>query len=197
MNIANKLTLLRIFMIPVFLIFLLPNEIPFLSAWVEAGGDVMHVVFSWIALAVFVIASVTDFFDGYIARKHNMISNFGKFMDPLADKLLVCSALIGLMSLDKLNIWFVLIVIARDFIISGFRLVAAERGVVIAAAMSGKIKTALQMILIGCLIPVINIPFYAIFVLIFEIIVLILTIYSLLEYIIKNRTVLSDVTSKK
>ena len=197
MNIANKLTLLRIFMIPVFLIFLLPNEIPFLSAWVEAGGDVMHVVFSWIALAVFVIASVTDFFDGYIARKHNMISNFGKFMDPLADKLLVCSALIGLMSLDKLNIWFVLIVLARDFIISGFRLVAAERGVVIAAAMSGKIKTALQMILIGCLIPVINIPFYAIFVLIFEIIVLILTIYSLLEYIIKNRTVLSDVTSKK
>ena len=197
MNIANKLTLLRIFMIPVFLVFLLPNEIPFLSAWVEAGGDVMHVVFSWIALAVFVIASVTDFFDGYIARKHNMISNFGKFMDPLADKLLVCSALIGLMSLDKLNIWFVLIVIARDFIISGFRLVAAERGVVIAAAMSGKIKTALQMILIGCLIPVINIPFYAIFVLIFEIIVLILTIYSLLEYIIKNRTVLSDVTSKK
>lgn len=197
MNIANKLTLLRIIMIPVFLVFLIPNEIPGLAEWVNSAGESVPVLFSWIALGIFVLASFTDFLDGFIARKYNMISNFGKFMDPLADKLLVCSALIGLMSLQKLNIWFVLIIIARDFIISGFRLVAAERGVVIAAGMSGKIKTALQMILIGCLIPTIYIPFYSIFLLILEIIVLILTIFSLFEYIIKNRTVLSDVTTKK
>lgn len=197
MNIANKLTLLRIIMIPVFLVFLIPNEIPGLAEWVNSAGESVQVLFSWIALGIFVLASFTDFLDGFIARKYNMISNFGKFMDPLADKLLVCSALIGLMSLQKLNIWFVLIIIARDFIISGFRLVAAERGVVIAAGMSGKIKTALQMILIGCLIPTIHIPFYSIFLLILEIIVLILTIFSLFEYIIKNRTVLSDVTTKK
>ncbi len=197
MNIANKLTLLRIIMIPVFLVFLIPNEIPGLVEWVNSAGESVPVLFSWIALGIFVLASFTDFLDGFIARKYNMISNFGKFMDPLADKLLVCSALIGLMSLQKLNIWFVLIIIARDFIISGFRLVAAERGVVIAAGMSGKIKTALQMILIGCLIPTIHIPFYSIFLLVLEIIVLILTIFSLFEYIIKNRTVLSDVTTKK
>lgn len=197
MNIANKLTLLRIIMIPVFLVFLIPNEIPGLAEWINSAGESVQVLFSWIALGIFVLASFTDFLDGFIARKYNMISNFGKFMDPLADKLLVCSALIGLMSLQKLNIWFVLIIIARDFIISGFRLVAAERGVVIAAGMSGKIKTALQMILIGCLIPTIHIPFYSIFLLILEIIVLILTIFSLFEYIIKNRTVLSDVTTKK
>lgn len=197
MNIANKLTLLRIIMIPVFLVFLIPNEIPGLAEWINSAGESVQVLFSWIALGIFVLASFTDFLDGFIARKYNMISNFGKFMDPLADKLLVCSALIGLMSLQKLNIWFVLIIIARDFIISGFRLVAAERGVVIAAGMSGKIKTALQMILIGCLIPTIHIPFYSIFLLVLEIIVLILTIFSLFEYIIKNRTVLSDVTTKK
>ncbi len=197
MNIANKLTLLRIIMIPMFLVFLIPNEIPGLAEWINSAGESVQVLFSWIALGIFVLASFTDFLDGFIARKYNMISNFGKFMDPLADKLLVCSALIGLMSLQKLNIWFVLIIIARDFIISGFRLVAAERGVVIAAGMSGKIKTALQMILIGCLIPTIHIPFYSIFLLVLEIIVLILTIFSLFEYIIKNRTVLSDVTTKK
>lgn len=197
MNIANKLTLLRIIMIPVFLVFFIPNEIPGLAEWINSAGESVQVLFSWIALGIFVLASFTDFLDGFIARKYNMISNFGKFMDPLADKLLVCSALIGLMSLQKLNIWFVLIIIARDFIISGFRLVAAERGVVIAAGMSGKIKTALQMILIGCLIPTIHIPFYSIFLLVLEIIVLILTIFSLFEYIIKNRTVLSDVTTKK
>lgn len=197
MNIANKLTLLRIILIPVFLVFFIPNEIPGLAEWVNSAGESVQVLFSWIALGIFVLASFTDFLDGFIARKYNMISNFGKFMDPLADKLLVCSALIGLMSLQKLNIWFVLIIIARDFIISGFRLVAAERGVVIAAGMSGKIKTALQMILIGCLIPTIHIPFYSIFLLVLEIIVLILTIFSLFEYIIKNRTVLSDVTTKK
>ena len=197
MNIANKLTLLRIILIPVFLVFFIPNEIPGLAEWVNSAGESVQVLFSWIALGIFVLASFTDFLDGFIARKYNMISNFGKFMDPLADKLLVCSALIGLMSLQKLNIWFVLIIIARDFIISGFRLVAAERGVVIAAGMSGKIKTALQMILIGFLIPTIHIPFYSIFLLVLEIIVLILTIFSLFEYIIKNRTVLSDVTTKK
>ncbi len=197
MNIANKLTLLRILMIPVFLVFLIPNEIPFLSVWVHSAGEGMTVLFSWIALFIFVLASVTDFLDGFIARKYNMISNFGKFMDPLADKLLVCTALIGLMSLAKLNIWFVLVVIARDFIISGFRLVAAERGVVIAAGMSGKIKTTMQMILIGCLIPVIKIPYFNVLLIVMEIIVLFLTIYSLLECILKNKDVLKDVSEQK
>lgn len=192
MNIANKLTLLRIIMIPFFLVFLIPCAIPVLSTWVAEEGNHMISVFSWIALSIFVIASVTDFLDGFIARKYNMISNFGKFMDPLADKLLVCSALIGLLYLDKLNIWFVLIVIARDFIISGFRLVAAERGLVIAASMSGKIKTTMQMIMIGCLIPAISFPFYDIFIIILEIIVLFLTVFSLLECMIKNKDVLSE-----
>lgn len=197
MNIANKLTLSRIFLIPVFLVFLIPNRIPFLADWVEKSGITVWAIFSWVAFGIFVIASVTDFLDGYIARKYNLISNFGKFMDPLADKLLVCSALIGLLSLEKLNIWFVLVIIARDFIISGFRLVAAERGIVIAADMSGKIKTTMQMILIGCLIPVIEIPYFNIFILILEIIVLILTLYSLFECMIKNKEVLSDVKSAK
>lgn len=151
MNIANKITLFRIFIIPIFLFFLIPGEVPGLDVlFVKFPGD-FKCIFSWIALGIFILASITDFLDGYIARKYNMISNFGKFMDPLADKLLVCSALIGLLVLSKLNIWFVLIVIARDFIISGFRLVASEQGIVIAAGMSGKIKTTLQMVLICCL----------------------------------------------
>ncbi len=197
MNIANRLTILRIIMIPFFLVFLIPNAIPFLSTWVAGYGEYMNTVFSWIALAIFVIASVTDFLDGFIARKYDMISNFGKFMDPLADKLLVCSALIGLLFLGKLNIWFVLIVIARDFIISGFRLIAAERGLVIAASMSGKIKTTMQMILIGCLIPTISLPFYDIFIIILVTIVLFLTLFSLFECMIKNKAVLSEKKESK
>ena len=102
----------------------------------------------WIAVAIFVIASLTDMLDGQIARKYNLITNFGKFMDPLADKLLVCSAMIALIELDRIPAWVVIIIIAREFIISGFRLVASDNGVVIAAGWWGKVKTVVQMIMI-------------------------------------------------
>lgn len=127
MNLPNRLTLFRVFLVPFFIFFLLQeNKI--------------------LSLLIFVIASLTDFFDGYLARKNNLVTNFGKFMDPLADKLLVCSALICLSYMNKINIYVTLIIIAREFIISGIRLVAAEQQNVIAASYWGKFKTATQMI---------------------------------------------------
>ena len=136
------------------------------------------------------MASLTDFLDGYIARKKNLVTDFGKFADPLADKLLVCSALICLLSLGKISVYIVLIIIARDFIISGFRLVAAGKGIVIAADWSGKIKTALQMVMILFIIA--DIPFFAIFTLVLEIVVVALTVISLVECLIKNSKVLKE-----
>lgn len=138
MNTPNKLTIARMILVPFFVLFTL-------TGW---GGDVNR----YICLAIFVIASVTDWFDGHLARKNNLVTNFGKFMDPLADKLLVCSALICMIELDRLPAWIVIIVIAREFIISGFRLIAAENGVVIAANYWGKFKTASQMVMIILLI---------------------------------------------
>ena len=138
----------------------------------------------------FVVASVTDWFDGYLARKNNLVTNFGKFMDPLADKLLVCSAMICMIDLKRLSAWFVIIIIAREFIISGFRLIAAENGIVIAANYWGKFKTASQMIMIILLI----LHFDGIFVILEQIFIwlsLALTIISLITYIWQNRTVLS------
>lgn len=135
-------------------------------------------------------ASVTDWFDGYLARKNNLVTNFGKFMDPLADKLLVCSAMICMIDLKRLSAWFVIIIIAREFIISGFRLIAAENGIVIAANYWGKFKTASQMIMIILLI----LHFDGIFVILEQIFIwlsLALTIISLITYIWQNRTVLS------
>lgn len=126
MNLPNKLTLSRVVMVPFFVAFLLLA--PKFSS------------FKWIALAIFIIASLTDLLDGKIARKYNLITNFGKFMDPLADKLLVCSALIGLSSLNVIPAWITIVIIAREFIISGFRLIAAEKGIVIAASMWGSGK---------------------------------------------------------
>ena len=134
MNLPNKLTILRIIMIPFFVFFLLSG----------VGGSASK----WIALVIFAAASITDTLDGYIARRDNLITDFGKFMDPLADKLLVCSALICFVELDKLPAWMVIIIIAREFIISGFRLIAAENGIVIAANYWGKFKTVSQMIMI-------------------------------------------------
>ena len=134
MNTPNKLTVGRMIMVP-FLVFFL------LTGW---GGEANR----YISLAIFVIASVTDWFDGYLARKHHLVTNFGKFMDPLADKLLVCSAMICLIELERLPAWIVIIIIAREFIISGFRLIAAENGIVIAANYWGKFKTVSQMIMI-------------------------------------------------
>ena len=124
--------------------------VPFLVVFLLTGwgGDTNR----YISLALFVVASVTDWFDGYLARKNNLVTNFGKFMDPLADKLLVCSAMICMIELNRLPAWFVIIIIGREFIISGFRLIAAENGIVIAANYWGKFKTASQMIMIILLI---------------------------------------------
>ena len=137
MNLPNKLTVLRVIMVPFFVVFML----------YPLAGDASK----YVALTLFCIASFTDFLDGFIARKYNLVTNFGKFMDPLADKLLVCSALICLSSMGKLAAWITLIIIAREFIISGFRLVASDNGIVIAASYWGKFKTVSHMAMIICL----------------------------------------------
>lgn len=176
MNTPNKLTIARMIIVPFLVIFLL-------NGW---GGEANR----YISLTLFVVASVTDWFDGYLARKNNLVTNFGKFMDPLADKLLVCSAMICMIDLKRLPAWFVIIIIAREFIISGFRLIAAENGIVIAANYWGKFKTASQMIMIILLI----LHFDGIFVILEQIFIwlsLALTIISLITYIWQNRTVLS------
>ena len=182
MNLPNKLTILRTIMIPVFLIFL---YIPGLGM----TGDVL-------AAAIFVLASFTDLLDGKIARKYNLVTNFGKFMDPLADKLLVCSALIALVDLDRIPAWVVIIIIAREFIISGFRLVASDNGIVIAASYWGKFKTTFQMIMIILLILNIDYPYSNIVNMVIMYIALALTIISLLDYIIKNYKVFIDGSNK-
>ena len=138
MNLPNKLTVLRILMVPFFVFFMLT----------DVGGAANK----WIALALFCVASLTDLLDGKIARKYNLVTNFGKFMDPLADKLLVCSAMICMIETKKLAAWFVIVIIAREFIISGFRLVASDNGIVIAASYWGKFKTVSQMAMIIVLI---------------------------------------------
>ena len=176
MNTPNKLTVARMILVPFLVVFLL-------TGW---GGEANR----WICLAIFVAASVTDWFDGHLARKYNLITNFGKFMDPLADKLLVCSAMICMIEVDKLPAWVVIIIIGREFIISGFRLIAAENGIVIAANYWGKFKTVSQMIMIILLI----LHFDGIFVILEQIFIwlsLALTIISLITYIWQNRTVLS------
>lgn len=182
MNLPNKLTILRTIMIPVFLIFL---YIPGLGM----TGDVL-------AAAIFVLASFTDLLDGKIARKYNLVTNFAKFMDPLADKLLVCSALIALVDLNRIPAWVVIIIIAREFIISGFRLIASDNGVVIAASYWGKFKTTFQMIMIILLILNIDYPYSNIINMVIMYIALALTIISLLDYIIKNYKVFIDGSNK-
>ncbi|MEE1304593.1 MAG: CDP-diacylglycerol--glycerol-3-phosphate 3-phosphatidyltransferase [Agathobacter sp.] len=185
MNLPNKLTLFRVILIPFFVFFLLFPQF-------EGYGN-------YIAVGIFVVASLTDLFDGKIARKYNLVTNFGKFMDPLADKLLVCTALICLVdlgaqgkSLVALPTWVVIIIIAREFIISGFRLVASDNGVVIAASYWGKFKTVSQMSMVIVLLLNINhVVFYWISVALI-VISTALTIISLLDYIIKNKSVLSE-----
>ena len=162
--------------------------VPFLVVFLLTGwgGDANR----YISLALFVVASVTDWFDGYLARKNNLVTNFGKFMDPLADKLLVCSPMICMIELNRLPAWFVIIIIGREFIISGFRLIAAENGIVIAANYWGKFKTASQMIMIILLI----LHFDGIFVTLEQLFIwlsLALTIISLITYIWQNKSVLS------
>ena len=142
------------------------------------------------ALTIFIIASITDFLDGYIARKNHLVTNFGKFMDPLADKLLVSAAMICLVSMDRLPAWMVIIIISREFAISGFRLIAADNGIVIAASWWGKFKTVSQMIMIILLIANLG-GVFTVLENVFMWIALILTVVSLADYIWKNKKVLS------
>ena len=176
MNLPNKLTILRMIMIVPFVVFML----------VPIGGAAGK----WIALALFVIASLTDLLDGKIARKYNLVTTFGKFMDPLADKLLVCSALICLVELGRIPAWIVIIIISREFIISGFRLVASDKGVVIAASWWGKFKTTFQMVMIVLMIA--DIAALSIVTQIVMWIALILTVVSLGDYLVKNKDVMKD-----
>ena len=165
MNLPNKLTILRVILIPFFVVFML--------------------------LVIFCVASLTDMLDGKIARKYNLVTNFGKFMDPLADKLLVCTALICLTSMNRLNVIVVLVIIAREFIISGFRLVASDNGIVIAASYWGKFKTVSQMALIIVLIMDLG-GVWNVVGTVLTWVALLLTVVSLIDYIAKNKQVLTQ-----
>ena len=177
MNLPNKLTVLRVILIPFFVAFLL--------------FDITGAADKWIALAIFFIASLTDMLDGKIARKYHLVTNFGKFMDPLADKLLVCTAFVCLTTMGRLNVLVVLVIIAREFIISGFRLVASDNGIVIAASYWGKFKTVSHMALIILLIMDIG-GVFDIVELVLTWVALLLTIVSLVDYIAKNKQVLTQ-----
>jgi len=177
MNLPNRLTMLRMLMIPVFVVVLLSHLIA-------------PPINRYIAVLIFMAASFTDYLDGHIARKYNLVTNFGKFMDPLADKLLVASALISMVSLKQIPAWIVIIIISREFIITGFRTIALEAKVVIAASWWGKTKTVSQMLMIiivlsgvggygGALLGKILIYVSAIF-----------TVISGVDYIVKNKEVL-------
>ena len=177
MNLPNKLTILRVIIIPFFVVFML--------------FDITGAADKWIALVIFCVASLTDMLDGKIARKYNLVTNFGKFMDPLADKLLVCTALICLTSMNRLNVIVVLVIIAREFIISGFRLVASDNGIVIAASYWGKFKTVSQMALIIVLIMDLG-GVWNVVGTVLTWVALLLTIVSLIDYIAKNKQVLTQ-----
>ena len=172
MNLPNKLTIFRVILV-----------IPFVALMLN-GYDL------W-AVAVFIIASLTDLLDGKIARKYNLITDFGKFMDPLADKLLVCAAMICLVEMGRLPAWMVIVIISREFIISGFRLVASDNGVVIAASYWGKFKTTFQMLMIIVLILNLGGVFDMIG-LVLTWIALILTVVSPIDYLVKNKQVILE-----
>ena len=178
MNLPNKLTIFRVILIPFFVVFLLL--------------DPSNQTYRYIADAIFIIASLTDMLDGKIARKYNLVTNFGKFMDPLADKLLVSAAMICLIATGQLADWIVIVIISREFIISGFRLIASDNGIVIAASYWGKFKTVFQMLMIIVLIANIQMPFFTVLGTILIYVALVLTIVSLIDYIIKNKDVLKE-----
>lgn len=178
MNLPNKLTVMRVILIPFFVAALLYDN---------GSSQTMRVV----ANVIFIVASLTDLFDGKIARKYNLVTNFGKFMDPLADKLLVCSALICLIQLGQLPAWVVIIIISREFIISGFRLVASDNGIVIAASYWGKFKTTFQMLMVIFLIMDLGGVFATVETILIYV-SLALTVISLVDYIAKNKQVLTQ-----
>ena len=177
MNLPNKLTILRVILIPFFVVFML--------------FDITGAADKWIALVIFCVASLTDMLDGKIASTDNLVTNFGKFMDPRADKLLVCTARICLTSLNRLNVIVVLVIIAREFIISGFRLVASDNGIVIAASYWGKFKTVSQMALIIVLIMDLG-GVWNVVGTVLTWVALLLTVVSLIDYIAKNKQVLTQ-----
>lgn len=179
MNLPNKITMLRVIMIPFFAFFMLTDV-------VENS--------KYIAVAIFIIASLTDTLDGFIARKYNLVSNFGKFMDPLADKLLVSTALICFVSIpgNPMPVWGVIVIISREFIISGFRLVAANEGIVLAASWWGKVKTTVQMVMSVLLIVNFSGEVIDIIENIFIYAAIALTVISLVDYLVKNWKVLDD-----
>lgn len=185
MNLANKLTIFRVILIPFFVFFMLANPVGEYSKYVS--------------LAIFVIASLTDWLDGKLARKNNWVTNFGKFADPLADKLLVGAALIclcdntiGLAADGRIPAWIVIVIISREFIISGFRILAADAGIVLAAGWWGKVKTACQMIMIIVLILHLDIPFYSIIESALVYLSLFFTIFSMVDYFSKNLKILTE-----
>ena len=173
MNIANKLTIFRVILVPVFVLFMLCNITDYSRL---------------IALIIFITATITDHFDGAVARKYNMITSFGKFMDPIADKLLISSALICLTALGEIPAWAVIVIILREFAVSGIRLVAADNGAVIAAGGWGKAKTVAQMTMI--IIFLLNIPQLYILSQIALYTAVVLTVVSMVDYIIKNKSVI-------
>ena len=177
MNLPNKLTVMRVILIPFFVAALL---------WDGGDSDGMRIL----SAAIFIIASLTDMLDGKIARKYNLVTNFGKFMDPLADKLLVCSALICLIELEQIPAWMVIVIISREFIISGFRLVASDNGVVIAASYWGKFKTTFQMIAV--ILMILDIDALSLLTTAMIWIALILTVVSLVDYIATNHKILTE-----
>lgn len=181
MNLPNKLTILRMILIVPFLFVLLGGHAGWMGSWSPYSD--------YIALAIFIAASFTDWIDDNISKKYHLITNFGKFMDPMADKLLVCSALIALIELGRIPAWAVIIIIGREFVISGFRLIAADKGIVIAAGYWGKCKTVSQMVMI-CLM-LINPPALQVLTNIIMWITLALTIISLIDYLVKNKDVLT------
>ena len=170
MTTASKITLVRVVLIPVYMVLML------LSA---NGADWLR----WAAVAVFVIASISDFLDGYIARHYNQVSDFGKFLDPLADKLLVTACMMIFVGWGRMPSWVVFIVIAREFAISGLRMVAASNGTVIAAGWSGKIKTSCTMVGLIAMMVLPNLPTLDMVV---NIVILLTTVYSGVEYFCKN-----------
>ena len=175
MNLPNKLTMFRVILIPFFVVFLLVD---------------ITLYDKWIALAIFIVASLTDLLDGKIARKYNLVTNFGKFMDPLADKLLVCSALICLIELGTIPAWMVIVIIAREFIISGFRLIASDNGVVIAASYWGKFKTTFQIVMICLMIA--DLEQIGLLTDIVTWAAVALTVISLVDYLVENKDVMKD-----
>lgn len=170
---ASKITMVRVVLIPFYMAFLI----------LSPGND----TFRWVALALFVVASLSDFLDGYIARHYNQVTDFGKFFDTLADKLLVTACMIIFVEQGRMACWIAFIVIAREFAIMGLRCVAANNGRVIAAGWSGKIKTSCTMV---GLIAMMAIPGVAMLDTVVCIVVLVTTLYSGIEYFVKNWDVL-------